>query len=312
VTTAARRSSHPPGWSPLPTRDGVGSSRVVLPEGPWATIAEFLAHRFPAVAPTIWAARIDASEVVDEHGVPVTPTRRYQAHLWVHYYRSLPDEQPVPFTEAVLFQDEQIVVADKPHFLPVTPSGTHLQETLLVRLKRRLGIDTLVPVHRIDRETAGVVLFSVLPSTRGRYQRVFAERHASKTYECIAPWHPGLVLPMTHRSRLVQDDHFMRMCEAPGEPNSETRIELLERAGALARYRLSPVTGRRHQLRVHCAALGIPIAGDLIYPTLQPVNSDDHDRPLQLLAKSLAFTDPVTGEPRRFTSGRHLQWNALP
>lgn len=286
---------------------------MALPEGPWTTIAEFLAQRFDAISPAVWAVRIGACEVLDEHGAPVTLTRRYQPNLRVFYYRSLPDEPLVPFDEVVLFQDEHIVVADKPHFLPVTPSGSHLQQTLLVRLKRRLGINALAPVHRIDRETAGLVLFSIEPSTRGRYQRVFAERSVIKTYECVAPWRDELALPLTHRSRLVDDTHFMRMREAPGEPNAETHVELLERSGALARYRLSPHTGRRHQLRVHCAALGIPIVGDLIYPTLQPANSDDHARPLQLLAKHLAFTDPITGEARHFTSGLHLlPWSALP
>jgi tRNA pseudouridine32 synthase / 23S rRNA pseudouridine746 synthase len=298
---------------PLPTRDGVGPSCVALPEGPWVTIAEFLAQRFSTVSPAAWAARIGAGEVLDEHGIHVTLARRYQPNVRVYYYRSLANEPRVPFDEVVLFQDARIVVADKPHFLPVTPSGSHLQETLLVRLKRRLGIDTLAPVHRIDRETAGLVLFSVEPSTRGRYQRVFAERNVKKTYECIAPWRDDFGLPLTHRSRLIDDTHFMRMREAPGEANAETHVELLERSGALARYRLSPRTGRRHQLRAHCAALGIPIVGDLIYPTLQPTNSDDHALPLQLLAKQLAFTDPVTGEERHFRSGLHLlPWSALP
>ena len=293
---------------PLPTRDGVGPSCVALPEGPWATIAECLVQRFPAVGAQAWAERIAAGDVVDEHGVAITPLRAHQPHLRVYYYRAVMDELRVPFDEVVLFQDAHIVVADKPHFLSVTPSGGHLHETLLVRLKRKLGIDTLAPVHRIDRETAGLVLFSIDPSTRGRYQRVFAERLALKEYECIAPWRALLALPLTQRSRLVDDPaHFMRMCEAPGEPNSETHIALIERSGPLARYRLLPLTGKRHQLRVHCAALGMPIVGDRIYPSLLPANTDDHARPLQLLARVLAFTDPVTGEARRFESTLRLR-----
>ncbi|MEP7100134.1 MAG: pseudouridine synthase [Burkholderiales bacterium] len=293
---------------PLPVRDGVGPSCVALPEGAWPTIAECLAQRFPAIAASVWAERIAAGEVVDEHGVAVTPSRAHQAHLRVYYYRSLVDEARVPFEEAVLFQDAHIVVADKPHFLPVTPSGDHLHETLLVRLKRKLGIDTLAPVHRIDRETAGLVLFSIDPATRGAYQRVFAERAAQKEYECVSVWRDDLTLPLTYCSRLVDDPtHFMRMCEVRGEANSETRIELLDRRGTSARCLLIPLTGRRHQLRVHCAALGIPIRGDRIYPELLPVNTDDHSLPLQLLARSLAFIDPITGEPRSFTSRRQLQ-----
>ena len=293
---------------PLPVRDGVGPSCVALPAGPWPTIAECLVARFPAIAADVWAARIAAGDVVDEHGAVVTSTRPHRPQLRVFYYRSLVDEAHVPFAEAVLFRDAHIVVADKPHFLPVTPSGDHLHETLLVRLKRKLGIDTLAPVHRIDRETAGLVLFSIDPATRGAYQRVFAERAAQKEYECVAAWHDDLALPLTRRTRLVDDPaHFMRMCEVPGEPNSETHIELIERHAALARYRLAPLTGKRHQLRVHCAALGIAICGDRIYPELLPVNTDDAARPLQLLAKSLAFTDPVTGAARTFTSHMALR-----
>jgi tRNA pseudouridine32 synthase/23S rRNA pseudouridine746 synthase len=247
-----------------------------------------------------------AGEVVDEHGAAVTPERFHQPRLRVYYYRSLVSEARVPFEESVLFRDEHIVVADKPHFLAVTPSGTHLQETLLVRLKRKLGIDTLAPVHRIDRETAGLVLFSIRPETRGAYQSVFSERRAHKVYECVAPWRADIEWPLVHKSRLVDDTHFMRMREVPGEPNSETRIELIEQRGALTRYRLIPLTGRRHQLRVHCAALGIPILGDSFYPTLRTVGNDDHSLPLQLHARELAFTDPVTGEARRFLSGRRL------
>lgn len=293
---------------PLPTRDGVGPSCVALPEGAWPTIAACLADRFPAIAASVWAGRIAAGEVVDEHGLPVTLERAHRPHLRVYYYRSLADEARVPFEEAVLFRDAHIVVADKPHFLPVTPSGDHLHETLLVRLKRRLGIDTLAPVHRIDRETAGLVLFSIDPATRGAYQRLFAERTTSKEYECIARWRGDLALPIMHSSRLVDDgEHFMRMREVDGEPNSQTRIELIGRQGRFARYRLAPLTGRRHQLRVHCAALGMPIVGDRIYPVLLPANTDDHARPLQLLARSLSFTDPITGESRAFTSRRQLQ-----
>lgn len=293
---------------PLSTRDGVGPSCVALPEGAWPTIAAFLVQRFPAIAAKVWAERIVGGEVIDEYGVAITPARPHQPHLRVYYYRSLVDEVRVPFDEVVLFQDAHIVVADKPHFLPVTPSGDHLHETLLVRLKRKLGIDTLAPVHRIDRETAGLVLFSIDPATRGAYQRVFADRAVAKAYECVAAWRAELALPLRRRSRLVDDpSHFMRMCEVPGEPNAHTDVRLIEQHGDMARYRLAPLTGKRHQLRVHCAALGIPIAGDRIYPELLPANTDDHDRPLQLLARSLAFVDPVTGAPRRFETALRLR-----
>ncbi len=296
------------GALPLPTRDGVGPSCIALPEGPWVTIAECLIHRFSAVGAEAWAARIASGDVVDEHGVAITPLRPHRPHLRIYYYRAVANELRVPCDEVVLFRDAHIVVADKPHFLPVTPSGNHLHQTLLVRLKRKLGIDTLAPVHRIDRETAGLVLFSIDPMTRGRYQRVFADRLVQKEYECIAPWHGALALPLTHRSRLDSDPaHFMRVREVAGEANAQTRIELIERSGGMAHYRLHPATGKRHQLRVHCAVLGIPIAGDRIYPDLLPADTDDPLRPLQLLARVLAFDDPVTGEARRFESRMRLR-----
>ena len=295
---------------PLPTRDGVGPSCVGLPQGAWPTITEFLIERFPAITREAWMARMEAHDVVDEHGVPVTAQRSYQAPLRVYYYRTLDAEVRIPFDEQVLFQDDQLLVVDKPPFLPVTPTGKYLQESLLVRLKRKLKLDDLVPLHRIDRSTAGLVLFSVHPETRGAYQAMFPERRIAKHYEAVVPWQPGVSsVPGTYRSRLVDDDHFMRVKEEAGEPNSETRIAVQQTAGGHALLALSPVTGRKHQLRVHCMALGMPIVNDPFYPVLLPSGRDDFDKPLQLLAKSVAFQDPVSGELRSFTSPRSL---ALP
>ncbi len=300
---AGRRS---PQGAPLPTKDGVGPSCVALPPGPWATLGDFLIDRFPAVSAATWQARVQQGELVDEQGVAVTPQQPYRSGFRLYYYRSIAEEPRLPFDEVVLFHDEWLVVADKPHFLPVTPGGRHLQETLLVRLKRRLGIDTLAPLHRLDRETAGVVVFAVRPDTRGAYQSLFAQRQVTKHYEAIAPWRPEMSFPLIHRSRLVQDDHFLRMREVQGEANAETLVEVLSLHGNTARYRLTPLTGRTHQLRVHCAALGMPIVGDRMYPTLLPAGTDDHARPLQLLARSVAFVDPISGQSRRFDSAREL------
>jgi tRNA pseudouridine32 synthase/23S rRNA pseudouridine746 synthase len=236
----------------------------------------------------------------------VTDTRPYQPHIRVYYYRSLPSEPRIPFDEVVLFQDAHLLAVDKPHFLPVTPVGKYVQESLLVRLKRKLGIDHLAPLHRIDRETAGIVLFSVQPATRAVYSALFSDRAISKHYEAIVRWQGERTLPAVHRSRLAGDDHFMCMREVDGEPNAETRFTLLAARGEWAHLGLSPVTGRRHQLRVHCAALGIPILNDAIYPVLRPEGDDDFLRPLQLLAKEIAFRDPVDGSERRFTSPRSL------
>jgi tRNA pseudouridine32 synthase/23S rRNA pseudouridine746 synthase len=292
---------------PLPTRDGVSPSSVVLPPGAWPTIGRFLIERFPGISPAAWTARLQAGEVRDAQGKAVTSERAYEPHLRVCYYRSLANEPRIPFEEVVVFQDDYIVVADKPHFLPVIPSGRYVQETLLVRLKRKLGLDDLSPIHRIDRETAGLVVFTIQPATRGAYQTMFAEQAVQKHYEAIAPWRPELRLPLVYRSRLEENPaRFMQMREVAGEPNAETRIELLEMRGAFARYGLSPVTGRKHQLRAHCAALGMPICHDQIYPVHCAENSDDYRKPLQLLAKSIAFADPITGEARKFTSARNL------
>ncbi|MDQ0083550.1 tRNA pseudouridine32 synthase/23S rRNA pseudouridine746 synthase [Variovorax boronicumulans] len=292
---------------PLPTRDGVGPSCVGLSSGPWPTIAEFLIERFPAITRQAWLERIEANDVVDEHGVPVTATRCYESPLRVYYYRTLDDEVPIPFEEQIVFQDDDLLVVDKPPFVPVTPTGKYLQESLLVRLKRKLKLNDLVPMHRIDRSTSGLVLFSVRHATRGAYQAMFPERRIAKHYEAVVPWREGVSsVPEIYRSRLVDDEHFMRVREEPGEPNSETRIEVQEVRDGHALLKLSPVTGRKHQLRVHCMALGMPIVNDPIYPVLLPEGADDFGKPLQLLARSLAFLDPVSGDLRSFTSPRSL------
>ena len=290
----------------LPTKNGVGSSFVVLPAGAWPTIAEFLAHRFPHISPEEWSARMERGDVLDAHGVALTPDSAYQAHLKVYYYRSPPVELPIPLEETVLFRDEWIVVADKPHYLPVTPSGRYLQETLLVRLKRKLGIDTLSPAHRIDRDTAGLVLFTIQPHTRNAYQSLFRQKTVEKIYEAIAPLRRDLVLPMVAHSRIVEGASFMQMHIEEGEANAETGIALLEAQHDRARYELRPVTGRKHQLRAQMSALGIAIVNDRIYPHLYPElaqgEAPDYEHPLQLLAKSLSFTDPITGQLRHFES----------
>ena len=285
-------------------REGVSASCVALPPGDWATVLDWLVERFPMVSREAWTARMQAGRVVEGDGTPLVPERPYAKDLRVWYYRELPAEPAVPFEAQVLFRDDWLVVADKPHFLPVIPSGPYVQETLLVRLKRALGIESLVPIHRIDRGTAGLVVFAVQPSTRGAYQRLFEQRAVRKTYEAIVHWPPPRALPAVHRSRLASS--FMRSDEVPGEPNSETGIERLATDGPWAHLRLTPLTGRKHQLRVHCAALGVPIANDSIYPVFWPEGSDDFGRPMQLLAKSLAFTDPMTGTERSFESMRTL------
>ncbi len=270
---------------------------------------DFLAERFDTIPRAEIEARMLRGDVLDAAGKFVLPGRSYQPHAKLYYYRAIETETRIPFDEVVRFEDDYIVVVDKPHFLPVTPGGRYLQETLLVRLKRKLGLDTLAPMHRIDRETAGLVLFTKQPHTRGMYQGLFSQREVIKRYQAIAPLGVDLPLPMTYRSRLVGADHFMRMRETEGEPNAETRIELIEVCGEFGRYRLLPVTGKRHQLRVQMAALGIPILNDKIYPehlTKAQIEEDDFSKPLRLLAEFIALRDPVTGRHRQFETGMQL------
>ena len=286
----------------LPTKNGVGPSCVGLPAGNWPTITDFLVERFPAIERHVWLERMAQHLVIDEFGELVTLNRPYPKHLRIYYYRAVDEEARIPFDEAILYQDQHLIVADKPHFLPVTPSGHYLQETLLVRLKKRLGLDTLIPIHRIDRETAGLVLFSVNPKERNAYQALFRDHAVLKHYEAIAPWRGDLELPLVRKSRIVEDEPFFRQREVAGTANSETHIDVLEISGAQAKYALSPVTGKKHQLRVHMNALGMPITNDRMYPPVADTPKDDFTLPLQLLAKSIAFTDPVTGQDRRFES----------
>ena len=295
----------------LATLCGVGPSCVSLPpdiSNAWPTITDFLVERFPAIARPVWLERMAAGLVLDEFGQRVTPGRAYEGHIRIYYYRALSAEPRIPFDETVIFKDAHLVVADKPHFLPVTPSGHYLQETLLVRLKNLLRIDTLVPLHRIDRETAGLVMFSVRPEDRNAYQVLFREHAIEKHYEAIAPWHCEMTFPVTRQTRIEEGEPFFRQHEVPGRANSETHIEVLQVQGNLARYALSPVTGKKHQLRVHMNALGLPILNDRMYPPTPDTPADDFTRPLQLLAKSVAFTDPVTGQTRQFDSQRTLSW----
>ena len=303
--------SRPPHRSTPPMIEGVSASCVALPHGPWPGLIDFLAKRLPAVSRAQWRLRMAQGRVLDEDGAALPPEAPHRGGSRVYYYRELETEPPIPFEEAILYQDAHLLVADKPHFLPVTPSGRYVQQTLLVRLKRRTGIEHLSPIHRIDRETAGLVVFSIRPQDRGAYQALFREQVVEKVYEAIAPLRPELPLPAVHRSRIEPDLQFFRQREVPGEPNSETQFELLETRGALARYRLRPKSGKTHQLRVHMDALGRPIAGDLFYPAVVhgPGQADeDWSRPLQLLARGIAFVDPVTGQARQFESRRQLSW----
>jgi len=286
-------------------------STLHLPPGDWPTVLDCLCARFPAIDRATWLDRFARGRVLGADGQPLALDHPYRAGLKVHYFREVPAEKPIPFEEQVLHLDEHLLVADKPHFLPVMPAGEYVNETLLARLSKRVGNCDLVPIHRIDRLTAGLVLFSTNPASRGRYQALFRERRIDKRYEAICPALPALDFPRTERLHMIDGEPFFLMKQGNGEPNSETRIEVLERRGPRWRYALHPVTGRKHQLRLQMATLGAGICNDPFYPELIDRARRDHDdyaKPLKLLACGLEFTDPLTGERRQFESRLQLDW----
>jgi tRNA pseudouridine32 synthase / 23S rRNA pseudouridine746 synthase len=281
---------------PLPPRDGLGPARLRVRGG---RLGDELLTRFgPEVA-----AKAIAGEVVDQHGVVLDPATVLPAGASVYLYRDLRDEVPVPFDIPVLYQDEDIVVVDKPHFLATMPRGRHVAQTALVRMRRELGLPELSPAHRLDRLTAGVLLFTARRELRGAYQTMFARGAVHKTYVARAAANPHVALPRVVQSRIVKRRGHLQAVEEPGEPNAETRVEAISPDGV---YRLTPRTGRTHQLRVHMASLGMPIYGDPLYPNVISVLDDDFSQPLQLLAQRIEFQDPVSGALRRFVSSRRL------
>ena len=280
--------------APLPVRDGLGPARVRLRGGP--VLAELTA-RFGARA----RAKVLTGEVVGADGAVIDSSTVLPAGASVYLYRELPDEVPVPFDVPVLHRDADIVVVDKPHFLATMPRGRHVAQTALVRLRRELDLPELSPAHRLDRLTAGVLLFTARREVRGAYQTLFSRGSVAKTYLARAAVDPELELPSVVRSRIIKRrSHLQAVCE-PGAPNAETRVELVSPDGL---YRLTPRTGRTHQLRLHMASLGIPIEGDPLYPNIIDVAADDFSTPLRLLAQRIQFTDPLTGEGREFVSRR--------
>ncbi|HBS61998.1 MAG TPA: pseudouridine synthase [Stenotrophomonas sp.] len=289
-----------------PVSADVAASRLQLPPGDWGCLLDGLCARFPRIDRAQWVDRFARGRVLDVQGRALAAEQPWQVGLEIRYFREVEDEPAIPFVESILHQDDDLLVADKPHFLPVTPAGGHVRETLLARLVARTGNPHLVPLHRLDRLTAGLVLFSTRPATRDAYQRLFRERRIDKTYQALAPALPALQFPLERHSRLVPGEPFFRMAEAAGVPNARTRIEVIDAGGPVWRYRLDPESGRKHQLRVHMAALGAPILGDDLYPVLRTEGQRDPGEPLQLLAQALAFVDPLSGQRRSFTSGRQL------
>jgi len=320
--------------SPLPVRDGVNATRLRLPdEGPWDTAMDYMMHRWGHIDPQGIEDRFDAGEIVGEGGIPLDRSTPLQEHTFIWYYRTLPAETRLPVELRILHRDEHLLVVDKPHFLPTTPGGTYIQESALVRLRKQLDLPDLIPMHRLDRMTAGVLLLSTNPQTRGKYQVLFEKRQVQKEYECVsaaepAPGYPAVDFPVVVRNRMTKSRSYLLAEVVDGEPNAETRIERLETfdggapAGAngtgatdtpaggtgqrLARYRLEPHTGKTHQLRVHMASLGLGIVNDAFYPDLLDKAPDDYGKPLQLLARGIRFIDPISGKPVEYRSSLEL------
>ncbi len=291
-----------------PMINGVSASQVFLDanKSNASTVYEYLCQQFPHIAATEWQQRFKDGLVFAENGEILTTLSAFIANSHVYYYRFLAHEIRVPFEHQILFENDHFIVVDKPHFLTMSPTGQYVQETLLVRLKKQTQIEHLTPIHRLDRETAGVVLISKCVESRGLYQQMFATRQVQKTYHAIAGYREDLSFPMTTQFRMEKGQPFYTMRVCTGEANSETQINLLEQHGEWAKYELKPHTGKQHQLRVHLNQLGIPIQNDPFYPTVQHKPEDDFSQPLQLLAKQIEFIDPVTQQAFLFHSAHEL------
>ena len=274
-------------------------------------LIDYLAAHFSHISLASWQRRFDSGLISLERGEPLKHDSPYLAGQTILYYRQVENEPIIPFEPNILHLDEHLLVVDKPHFLPVTPSGHYVSQTLLAKLRnhpdlQQLAVNDISPLHRLDKDTAGVMLLSVNPSSRAYYHALFADRHIHKTYHAIAPTRSDLSYPFHIHSRLERGEPFFLTKTAQGEPNAHTMIELIESNGAFSLYRLTPVTGKKHQLRVHMASLGMPLLNDNFYPTVKTQGSSDFTKPLQLLAKSIAFIDPITQQARRFDSQLRL------
>lgn len=298
--------------SPLPVRDGVGATRLHLPRtGPWSTVSDYMVERFFHLDAEQLRSRFDRGEIVAFDGSALSRHTPLGAEEFIWYYREPPVELEIPFQVEVLHQDDDLVVVDKPHFLPTTPAGKYVQNSALVRLRRLLDNPDLAPVHRLDRATAGLLMFSARPQTRGAYQMLFQQRTIEKVYEAVSAKPAGWTDPFPLTVRLHIEKLRAQVCvdvDHDREPNSETLIELLSEDDHVIHTLLHPHTGKMHQLRVHLASIGAGILHDNLYPVLTDERPDDHDRPLQLLARELRFVDPISGKPREFVTRRSLQY----
>ncbi len=277
-----------------------------------ATVLEYLILKFPDIDAQTWRQRISNGKVHRHDGSLITAQSPFQAQQRIYYYREVENEPSIPFKEVILFQDPHILVAYKPHFLAVTPGGIFVNECLQTRLRRSTGIESLQALHRLDRVTAGLIIFSVNSDTRHHYHRLFETRQIHKTYQAVANINTSESLlgqEWEIKNRIEQSTPRFCMRVTEGYANSHSKIRCLEQRDEKALFELNPITGKTHQLRVHMQTLGWPILNDKYYPQLQPLSADDYSTPLQLLSKELQFIDPVTKQKRWFSSDNNLSLN---
>ena len=292
------------GISPCP-------SVVTLPktERPYPAILDFLDSRFPGITRETWKQRILGGKVLNDDGIPITLSSEYVPQERIFYFREVASEPHIPFAEKILYRDEHLLVACKPHFLPVTPGGRYVDQCLLNRLRSSTGIRDLAPLHRIDRETAGIVLFSVNPQTRGHYGELILKGGLEKSYQAISAGRPADNRTLwTIENRIERGEPWFRMRSVSGTVNARSTIRLVETKEGRSLFYLQPITGKTHQLRIHMSGIGCGILNDRYYPQLQPESVDNFDTPLQLIARSVRFRDPLCGKLREFISERKLLW----
>jgi tRNA pseudouridine32 synthase/23S rRNA pseudouridine746 synthase len=273
-------------------------------DNPPAAILDQLALCFPAVSKAEWRNRAAAGCVTLSDGTPVTEETPYRHGVTVFYQRDVRDE-PAPAAHGeIVYRDAEILVVDKPHGIPVTPSGAYVERCLLLQMRRLTGNAELTPIHRLDRDTAGLVLFSMKPANRAAYHGLFQLRQVTRDYIALArisgtPCH----MQWEVENRIVAGNPWYKQEIVPGLANAKTLIELRGFSGDIGYFRLRPETGKKHQLRLHMAHLGFPILGDTLY------SGTPNDLPLQLLSCGLTFQDPLTGDLRFFQSKHRLEFH---
>ncbi|MDQ7048119.1 MAG: pseudouridine synthase [Enterobacterales bacterium] len=302
--------SKPKKIAPLKPKNGVFPNCHWMPEGAWELYLDYLYERFPHISKQQWIKRMMCQQVVTADGLCIAPDSKYLGNQHIYFYRELDFELAIPYRETVIFENDHIMLVDKPHFLPVAPTGSYLKETLLVRLRNKYQNNDLELCHRLDRETAGLVLLSKKSSNRSSYHQLFSDHKIKKTYWAVAAA-SQYKFPIKRCSRIVKGEPYFKMREVEGVINSETLIEQLEQNSGLSLYQLTPKTGKKHQLRLHMSNMKIPIKNDRFYPELKLKEVEDFKQPLQLLAKRLEFIDPINGKNYRFESQLNLNWPFL-